>query len=339
MSPARRRSGYPDVYEEDVASVSFARISRNISGYPFPHRNSASADAISSAVAEALEREIPRFSARRAGADVLCRKLLSAPPPEGTTVFMLPSESVMVAANATDHVAICGIAESPAKAYAAAEKVEDALGRHLAFAWRPDIGYLTASPGAVGTGLKVGTILHLEALHLIGELEPCMRGLEAMRMAAEGIDAAGIRHVAHVFRVANAVTLGETEETLVKRSAFAAESLVEQELNARIRLVDELPRVFADSLCRALAILKSARLLSPAETLDLLSPVRVAASMSFLSGITADEVDRMFTTLPVFEPEDPDADRRDAADGKRADQINRRFARVVPNNRFIELMP
>ena len=339
MNAARRRSGYPDVYEEDVLFASFAKISRNIAGYPFPGKNAAGAEAISSAVADALERELPGRTAKRGNAADICRRLFSGPPPEGATVFALPSESAIVAANATDHVAVCGVADSPERAYAAAEKVEDALGRHLAFAWRPDIGYLTASPSAVGTGLKVGAILHLEALHLIGELEPCMRGLDAMRMKAEGLDIAGIRQAAHIFRVTNAVTLGENEETLVKRSASAANSLVEQELNARIRLVDELPRVFSDSVCRALAILKSARLLSPAETLDLLSPIRLASSMGFLSGIAADEIDRMFTSLPVFEPEEPDVDKRDAADGKRADQVNRRFARVFPNNRFIELMP
>lgn len=338
MSPARRRSGYPEVYEEDVQFASFARISRNISGYPFPHKNTERAAAISSAVADALERETRGYTAKPGSADAICRMLFSPPPPEGTTIYTIPSESVLVAANGTDHVAVCGMADSPEAAYDAAEKIEAALGRHLAFAWRPDIGYLTASPADVGTGLRVGTVLHLEALHLIGELEPCIRGLEAMRMFAESLNLGGIRQTAHLFRVVNAVTLGEKEETLVSRSAFAVESLVEQELNARVRLVDELPRVFADSVCRALAILKSARLLSPAETLDLLSPIRLAASMRFLSGITAAEVNRMFTSIPVFEPEEPDVDKRDLADGKRADQINRRFARVVPNNSFIELM-
>ena len=337
MSPSRRHRGYADVYEEDVRLSSFARISRNISGYKFPGRDSSNSDAIAAAVGEALEREMP--SARKGSADAACRRLFSAPPPEGTTVFTMREEPVVVAANGTDHVAVCGIAETPQKAYRSAEKVEDALGKHLSFAWRPDIGFLTASPSDVGTGLKVGTTLHLEGLSLIGELEPCIRGLDAMRMKAESLELAGIRQTGHIFRIVNAVTLGEDEQTLVDRSARAADALVEQEINARIRLVEELPRVYSDSVCRALAILKSARLLSAAELLDLLSPVRMAASMGLLSGMTADEADRMFTSLPVFAPEEPDADRRDAVDGKRADEINRRFARVVPNNRFIELTP
>ena len=337
MSPSRRRRGYADVFEEDVRISSFARISRNISGYKFPGRDSSSADAIAAAVGEALEREMP--SAKEGSADTACRSLFSAPPPKGTTVFTMREEPVVVAANGTDHVAVCGIADTPQKAYRAAEKVEEALGKHLSFAWRPDIGFLTASPSDVGTGLKVGTVLHLEGLSLIGEMEPCIRGLDAMRMRAESLDLAGIRQTGHIFRIVNAVTLGEDEQTLVARSARAADALVEQETNARIRLVEELPRVFSDSVCRALAILKSARLLSAAELLDLLSPVRMAASMGFLSGMTADEADRMFMSLPIFAPDEPDADKRDAVDGKRADEINRRFARVVPNNRFIDLMP
>ena len=339
MSPSRRRRGFPDVYEEDVRFASFARISRNIAGYPFPHRNGDKSDAISSAVADALKIETRGYSSKLDSAEGICRRLFAAPPPEGSTIYSIPDESVVVIVNGNDHLAICGISSDPAGAYQSAERVEEAIGKHLSYAWRPDIGYLTASPSNVGTGLNAGTILHLEGLNLLGELEPCLRGLEAMRMRADSLTLGGLRQTGHLFRVLNAVTLGEKEETLVKRSAFAVEHLVEQELNARVRLVNELPRVFADSICRALAILKSARLLSPAETLDLLSPVRLAASMDFLSGITGEEVDRMFMSMPVFEPEEPDADRRDEADGKRADKVNRRFARVVPNNRFIELMP
>jgi len=337
VSSARRRPACPELYEEDVRFSSFARLSRNIAGYPFPHKNADKSQAIADAVADALEREMPGYSAKPEPAGAANGSPFHMAAPKGATLYAIPSKSAVVAVNGTDHIAVCGMGGNPAKAYAAAEEIENALGRHLAFAWRPDIGYLTASPSDVGTGLRTGTLLHLEGLHLIGELEPCMRGLEAMRMKAVGFDASGIRNAAHLFRVCNSVTLGEKEEDLVKRSATAADALVEQELNARVRLVEELPRVFADSVCRALAILKSARLLSAAETFDLLSPIRIAASMDLLSGITLEDISKTMTSFPLGEPEESDADKRDAADGRRADRITRRFARVSTNGRFAEL--
>ena len=339
MSPARRRGGTCGGMEPDVTFAVFARFSRNIAGYPFPWKNRKRANAISQAVSDALEREFPgcvRADDTSAAEEALP---FCVPPDHGASILSLRSRGVLVAVNGSDHLAVCGTGPDIGSAYESACGVEAALGRHLSFAWRPDIGYLTASPSDVGTGLKAGAVMHLEGLHLLGELEPCMRGLEAMRMMAQGIDVAGIRQAGHIYRVMNSVTLGEREERLVERSVNAVATLVEQELNARTRLVEELPRVFSDAVCRALAILKSARLLSPAEALDLLSPVRLAASMGFLSGITSAEADRMMRGFPIFEPEDPDVNRRDEADGKLADRINRRFARVVPNRSFIETMP
>ena len=56
-------------------------------------------------------------------------------------------------------------------------------------------------------------------------------------------------------------------------------AILREERNARIRLFEELPRVFGDSLCRALAVLKNCRLLSPGECFDLLSPLRLPSSV------------------------------------------------------------
>ena len=340
MSAARRRRGYPDILEGDVVIAPLARVHRNIAGYAFPGRNQKHAEEIVQAVVNAIEAEFPGCGKPCEAAELPDNVPLRAPLPESSPCFFIPSLNTRIIVNAFDHLAISATSTDGdvASAYAAADAVETMLGRHLAYAWRPDIGYLTSSPTDVGTAMRAGAIMHLEGLHLIGELEPSMRGLGAMRMDGIALDAGGIRQVAHVFRVVNGITLGEDEPHLVARSARTVEALCEQELNARLRLVEELPRVLADSISRALAILKNARLLSATEVMDLLSPVRLGASLGFIAGITPEEIDRIACGLPIFAPEEKDADTRDRLDGERADEIGRRFARVAPNARYTDFL-
>ena len=84
---------------------------------------------------------------------------------------------------------------------------------------------------------------------------------------------------------------------------------------------------------RALAVLRSARLLSPWELFDLLSPIRLAASIGRLAGISRDEVISMMAAqakkpdLPPPETID-DERRRDNRDAALADRTNKRFSRV-----------
>ena len=110
-----------------------------------------------------------------------------------------------------------------------------------------------------------------------------------------------------------------------------------EERNARIRLFEELPRVFGDSLCRALAVLKNCRLLSPGECFDLLSPLRLAVYEGMLDGIGVAEVEKLIAGIDLSGEEDRMSEQdRDRIDAARADDMNRRFEDIVLNERAEE---
>ena len=171
--------------------------------------------------------------------------------------------------------------------------------------------------------------LHLEGLHLIGELESVRRALHALDMDLVGIEADGVHEPGHVYGIDYA---GSSE-----RAKRVVSDLLREERNARVRLSEELPRVFGDSLCRALAILKNSRLLSPGELFDLLSPLRLAAMQKLLDGITLEEIEKMLLACDLTGAEDKlEPEERDQADADRADEMNRRFEDVVLNERAEE---
>ena len=209
-------------------------------------------------------------------------------------------------------------------------------------AWDPEFGYLSPEPEFCGNNLYIACMAHLEALNMLGDLKAVIAGLNAARIDAWGFEAENMRDTAHIYRLENRFSLGISEDDLVRRVGAVYEGLARQEINARLHLVEDDPRIFADGIARSLAVLRAARLISPWELADMLSPIRMAASMGFVDGITKEEIDD-FTLNQLDEPPDgpgsSDQERaRDKRDADFADRMNRRFARVGLNARGKELL-
>ena len=274
----------------------------------------------------------PRSNHRPAGTypNLLCTDALTG---GRITLFRNPADKTFGEKDAYAISADWSTPDGIAAAYAKAEEEERRLAATHRFAWHPDFGYLSPFPAHCGTGIRVEAEVHLEGLHVIGDLPPVLSGLTALRLGYKSIDADGLRNVAHLFRIFNESAIGLPERTLIARVARAFTHLAEQETAARKALVDEHPRLFLDSVERALAILRHARLLSPYEYLDLLSPIRLAAIMGFLDGITRLQIDKVMrrqlsrpsTQPPATQEEERQRDIRDA---DLADRVNAAFADV-----------
>jgi hypothetical protein len=204
------------------------------------------------------------------------------------------------------------------------EKAEAAKGER-----RRKARKIESSIQSVKAPYRLVGALHLEGLHLIGELDAAKRAAKALELELVGIDIDGVRCAGHVFRLMHGGNSGRADR-------FVAD-LVEQERNARVRLFEEMSRVFGDALCRALAILKNCRLLSPGELFDLLSPLRLAALEKMLDGIKLAEIEKLLSSTDLSGAEDRmEQTERDRIDAERADEMNRRFEDVVLNERAEE---
>jgi len=178
--------------------------------------------------------------------------------------------------------------------------------------------------------------LHLEALRLIGELEPSQRALHALGMRLRGIEEDGVKDVAHIYEVEVEKVGGDREE----RAKRVLTDLVAQEGNARRRLTGDLKRIFSDALCRALAVMKNCRLVTAAEVIDMLSPLKIGAQEKLLDGITLREIEELAERMRdelecgVGGGEmdgERDQAERDREDAERADEMNARFEDVLIN--------
>jgi len=173
--------------------------------------------------------------------------------------------------------------------------------------------------------------LHLEGLYLIGEIPAVKRAFHAVQMDLCGVDIDGLVDVGHVYEVRYVGS--KSHATMIVKQ------LIEQERAARKRLLKDMKRVFADSLCRALAILKNCRLVSGPEVFDLLSPLRLATFERLLEGLDVVAMNMLIDAFSEMVSDDslPSADR-DKYDGHRADLVNKRFENVVLNERAERLI-
>ncbi len=177
---------------------------------------------------------------------------------------------------------------------------------------------------------RIGDRLHLEGLHLVGEMEAVHRAMRALDMKLEGYEADGVHEAGHVYALKY---MGAQE-----RAKRVLADILAQERNARARLMDELPRVFGDSLCRALAVMKNCRLLSPGEFFDLLSPLRLAALHGLIEGMPLSDIEKWMRKCDLSSRGDSmTQDERDRLDGELADEMNGRFEDVVLGDRAEEM--
>jgi len=234
--------------------------------------------------------------------------------------------------NEEDHLRIQGFAAGldMDSAWQTADRLDTRLERHLEYAWSPRLGYLTACPSNVGTGLRASAMLHLLGLRLLGEEEAVVRGLERLRLMVRGIGGEGSEAAGQIYQISNMDSLGVDERTIVQRVARICEEVIRQERNARERLIRESPLVLTDCLARSLSVLQSARLLSTSEALEFLSAMRLGASLGLFSRAKPAEVDKLILMMQPGHLQKGlgTALTSDERDEMRADFLRRKMASV-----------
>jgi protein arginine kinase len=294
----------------DVVISSRVRLARNAAGMPFLSRST-----------EAQQREIEHrlrdnilaagiaketFYVDMAAAGELDRKLLverhlvsrqhaEAKHPRGVAIS--GSESIAIMVNEEDHLRLQVLRSGLQLEDALAEvnRLDDLLETRMDFAFHSRYGYLTACPTNVGTGLRLSAMLHLPALKMTGEIEKVFRAARDLRLAIRGLYGEGTEATGDFFQVSNQTTLGKSEEWLADE--FRNQMIphfIEYERRARRALAHNQAMALDDKIFRALALLRSSRLLSSEETMYLLSLTRLGVNMGRIKDVDIKTVNDLF---------------------------------------------
>ena len=225
---------------------------------------------------------------------LISRELSGSKGGAGVVISRDQTFSVMI--NEEDHLRIQVLRAGfqLRKAWNAVNELDTSLEEQLDYAFAPTLGYLTACPTNLGTGMRASAMMHLPALVIGGQMEKVVRAVNQLGMVLRGLFGEGSDASGSIFQISNQTTLGEAEEEIIKRLGSVLNSIVEHELNARAKLVEADARKLFDKIGRAYGILQNCHVLSSGEAMNLLSLLRLGADLGVFPENNRSVIDRLF---------------------------------------------
>ncbi|MBI3267796.1 MAG: protein arginine kinase [Planctomycetes bacterium] len=205
-------------------------------------------------------------------------------------------ETVSIMVNEEDHLRIQVLRSGLQleEAWDEISKIDDAIDKTLPYAFSPRFGYLTACPTNVGTGMRISVMLHLPAVVMTKSLDKILHSLQRINFTVRGLYGEGTQASGDFYQISNQVSLGKSEEELVREMQGVVPEIAKYEKTWREKLLKEKRTWLEDKVWRAFATLKSARIVSSEETLELLSLVRMGANLGLLEGLELRTLNELF---------------------------------------------
>jgi protein arginine kinase len=270
------------------------RLARNLNSIPFPaqttpdqqkqvigrmRRAVEQVDALDTASFigfESLEKTDLDFLVERR---LVSRDLVKGSRARGVLVGEGEETTIMV--NEEDHYRLQSVLSGLrlGEALDRLNNIDDVLDAGLDYAFDAELGYLTACPTNVGTGMRASVLAHLPGLVLTRRAKKVVQGVSAMGMAVRGFYGEGTEIMGNFFQISNQTTLGKGENEIVTRLDEVVRQILGYEAEARDTMLAQARVQLEDKIYRAYGALSSARTITADEVVSLASAVRFGISM------------------------------------------------------------
>jgi len=283
----------------DLVLSTSVRLARNLAGVPFTHR---ARDEQLVSVLGSVERAAqgaPAF----AGSDMLKmhelapvdrqflveRHLVSHELSDGARprgLLVAPGARLSIMVNEEDHLRLQALCSGfqLAEAWALAEHADDEIDGVLEFAYTDELGYLTACPTNVGTGMRASVLIHLPALVLTKQIDKVLKSIMQVGLAVRGLYGEGSQIMGNLFQISNQTTLGHSEKESVESLDRVSRQILGYEERARDVLVRDARTQIEDKVWRAYGSLRYGRSMTSEEVINLCSAVRLGVALG-LAGL------------------------------------------------------
>ncbi|MFZ5494010.1 MAG: protein arginine kinase [Verrucomicrobiota bacterium] len=292
-----------------VVLMTRIRLARNLAGQPFPGwareaQRKEIRDRCMQAVAALPQMKrglaIPVESLDELQKQILVeRHLISRElchAKSGSGIVISKDQSCVVMVNEEDHLRIQVLRAGFQfkKVWNTINSLDTDLEEYMDFAFSPTLGYLSACPTNLGTGIRASAMMHLPALVISGQMEKVVRAVNQLGMAVRGLFGEGSDASGSIFQISNQTTLGESEEEIIRHLHGVLNTIIEQELNARDKLLEADSNKLFDKIGRAFGILQNGHLLNSGEAMNLLSLIRLGIDLGVFADTQRALVDRLF---------------------------------------------
>ena len=295
--------------DSDVVISSRVRLARNVAGHRFVSRASleerselaaqlrAAVDAcVSTSDKSYFNMETLSALNRQMLVErhLISRELAEGEGPRGVMVAAGETLSVMI--NEEDHLRMQCLQGglNVDAAWDALDAFDNAVEGHVAYAFDTRLGYLTACPTNVGTGMRVSVMLHLPALSMTRELQRVFAAAAKIDFIVRGLYGEGTQGQGDFYQVSNQKTLGRSEREILDNLNVVIPQIIRYERKVRTTLFNEHRPQVEDRVWRAYGLLTHARVMSSDEAMHLLSQIRLGATLGILTTVDLAAVNRLF---------------------------------------------
>ena len=286
---------YAPEFIETIVMTTRIRLARNFASYPFPRKmDDAQAEDIVYLVGDGLEKfdSVETFTKYRIAklteqekASLQERYLISPAlvnEPRGAA-FVSQDKTVSIMVNEEDHLREQYICKGfdLYRAYERLSGIDDALAGMFDFAFDDKLGYLTACPSNLGTGMRASVMMFLPGLVWSGELKRLLSTLKASGLTVRGSFGEGTGAEGYVYQVSNERTLGVSEGEILREVTRTTMRLCDSEIRAREKMLETAETEIRDRCLRAYGVLSNCAILGLQEFLDKIADVKLGVALGF----------------------------------------------------------
>ncbi|MBD5585482.1 MAG: protein arginine kinase [Clostridia bacterium] len=272
------------------------RLARNLEGYPFPShlKDERQAKEIIRMVSSGLSR-LDEFklcymdAVSDAEALALQENHLISPNllrnRKHSAVLLNREENVSIMINEEDHLREqCIVKGFDLKlAYETMSEIDNRISNSMKFAYDEQLGFLTACPTNLGTGLRASVMVFLPALTINGLMPRVIKSISRLGLTVRGIYGEGSRAEGYVYQISNEVTLGESEGFIISQVQEVVEKVCALEEVQRENLKNCASALEIEDDClRSYGILTNCAKLSTDELIRYSASLKLGACLGYI---------------------------------------------------------
>jgi protein arginine kinase len=332
-------------FSEKIKSIVVStriRLARNFASFPFPRKmNQDQAENVAFLAQEGLKRldrftkyEISKLS--RDEALLLQEDYLISPAlmkSKHGVAFVSSDKKLSVMVNEEDHLREQFICKGfdLYLAYDCISSIDERLGSIYDFAFDKKLGYLTACPSNLGTGMRASVMMFLPGLAWNGGLEKFLPALKEGGMTVRGAFGEGTSAQGYLYQISNERTLGVSEWDILEEMTRITMEICDKEIRAREEMVAKAETEWRDRCLRAYGTLTHCAVLTLQEFLDKIADVRLGILLGFFRCLNKDKFEEFTGDMrpTAFRVANRLQDDKRLCDMVRAETVSRALPKLV----------
>lgn len=183
------------------------------------------------------------------------------------------------------------------EAYDRLNILDDNILENFNILYSDKLGFITASPTNLGTGMRASVMMFLPALTMFGKLPTLEKSAQKLGLIVRGKHGENSKAEAYMYQISNEASLGQTEEEILQNVINVTLKICEMEKEFLNQLLTTQKDEITDLVKRALGNLLYAHMLSLDEAIKYLSQVKLGINLGILKLKNKNVIDELITKV------------------------------------------